>query len=157
QGADVGHEVAQQILDWRSTDGSTAVVPYTPGTDPGDWQPTPPANLPALAPQWPYVTPFVLSSGARFRPAPTPGLDTAEYAAACNEVKELGSATSATRTDEQTQIAKFWNDSLGTAFAMGYWNRIAEQVATGQGLSLVQDARLFAMLNIAEADAMIAC
>jgi hypothetical protein len=157
QGTDVGREVAQQILDWRSTDGSTAMVTYTPGTDPGDWQPTPPANLPALAPQWPDVTPFALTSGSQFRPAAPPALDSAEYAAAFNEVKDLGSATSATRTDEQTQIAKFWNDGLGTAFAMGYWNRIAEQVATDQGLSLVQDARVLALLNIAEADAQIAC
>src|SRR5207247_922781 len=157
QGTEVGHEVAQQILTWRSTDGSTAVVPYTPGTNPGDWQPTPPAFLPALAPQWPYVTPFAMSAGSQFRPGPPPALDSAAYAAAFNEVKDLGRADSTTRTDEQTQIAKFWNDGLGTAFAMGYWNRIAEQVATDQGLSLVQDARLFALLNIAEADAHISC
>src|SRR5262249_2969589 len=63
QGVDVGREVARQILDWRSTDGSGATVTYTPGSDPGDWQPTPRPNpnappaelpgLPALAPQWP--------------------------------------------------------------------------------------------------------
>jgi membrane-associated phospholipid phosphatase len=157
QGTDVGHEVAQQILDWRSTDGSDAPGNYTPGTNPGAWQPTPPANLPALAPQWPAVIPFALTSGAQFRPVAPPALDSAEYAAALNEVKSLGSATSTTRTDEQTQIARFWNDGLGTPFAMGYWNRIAEQVATDQGLSLVQDARVFALLNIAEADAQIAC
>jgi membrane-associated phospholipid phosphatase len=157
QGVEVGHDVAQQILTWRSTDGSGAVVPYKPGTDPGDWQPTPPAFLPALAPQWPYVTPFALSAGSQFRPAPPPALGSAEYAAAFNEVKSLGRADRTTRTDEQTQIALFWNDALGTAFAMGYWNRIAQQVATDQGLSLVQDARLFALLNIAEADAQIAC
>jgi hypothetical protein len=157
QGVEVGHEVAQQILDWRSTDGSSATVAYTPGTDPGDWQPTPPANLPALAPQWPYVTPFAMTSGSQFRPAPPPALDSAEYATAFNEVKDLGRADSTTRTDEQTQIAKFWNDGLGTAFAMGYWNRIAAQVVTDQGLGLVQDARVFALVNIAEADAHIAC
>jgi hypothetical protein len=156
-GVEVGHEAAQQILDWRSTDGSDAKVSYTPGTDPGDWQPTPPANLPALAPQWPSVTPFAMTSGDQFRPAAPPALDSAEYAAALNEVKDLGSATSTTRTDEQTQIAKFWNDGLGTAFAMGYWNRIAGQEATDQGLNLVQDARLFALLNIATADAIISC
>src|SRR5262245_41737049 len=157
QGVEVGQAAAQQILTWRSTDGSTAVVTYTPGTDPGDWQPTPPAFLPALAPQWPYVTPFALSAGSQFRPAPPPALDSAEYAAAFNEVKSLGRAGSTTRTDEQTQIARFWNDALGTAFAMGYWNRIAEQVATDQGLGLVQDARVFALLNIAMADAHISC
>src|SRR5205085_6629585 len=157
QGTAVGHEVAQQILTWRSTDGSTAVVPYTPGTDPGDWQPTPPAFLPALAPQWRYVTPFAMTGGSQFRPPPPPALDSAAYAAAFNEVKSLGSATSTTRTAEQTQVARFWNDGLGTAFAMGYWNKIAQTVATEQGLSLVQDARLFALLNIAEADAQISC
>jgi membrane-associated phospholipid phosphatase len=157
QGIAVGHEVAQQILDWRSTDGSGATVPYTPGTDPGDWQPTPPAFLPALLPQWPLVTPFALSSGSQFRPAAPPALDSADYATAFNEVKDLGSATSTTRTDEQTLIAKFWNDSLGTAFAFGYWNKIAQTVATEQGLSLATDARLFALLNIATADAIISC
>jgi hypothetical protein len=157
QGTEVGQAVAQQILTWRSTDGSTAVVNYTPGTDPGDWQPTPSAFLPALAPQWPDVTPFALAAGSQFRPAPPPALDSAAYAVAFNEVKDLGRSDSLTRTDEQTQIAKFWNDGLGTAFAMGYWNRIAQQVATDQGLSLVQEARLFALLNISEADAQISC
>jgi hypothetical protein len=157
QGVEVGSAVARQILDWRSTDGSAATVTYTPGTDPGDWQPTPPANLPTLAPQWPYVTPFAMTSGSQFRPAPPPALDSAAYAAAFNEVKSLGRADSTTRTDEQTQIARFWNDALGTAFAMGYWNRVADQAGAGQGLSLVQDARVLALLNIAEADAHIAC
>ncbi len=157
QGTEVGHDVAQQILNWRSTDGSSATVTYTPGTDPGDWQPTPPANLPALAPQWADVTPFAMSSGAQFRPAPPPPLTSAAYAAAFNEVKSLGSADSTTRTAEQTQIAQFWNDGLGTAFAPGYWNRIAQEVVTDRGLSLVSDARVFALLNIATADALISC
>jgi membrane-associated phospholipid phosphatase len=157
QGVEVGSEVARQILEWRSTDGSDAKGNYNPGNDPGEWQPTPPANLPALAPQWPAVTPFAMTSGSQFCPAPPPALDSAAYAAALNEVKDLGSVNSTSRTDEQTQIAKFWNDALGTAFAMGYWNRIAQQAATDQGLSLVQDARVFALLNIAEADAQIAC
>jgi hypothetical protein len=159
-GVAVGRTVAQQILAWRANDGSVPdpnAPPYVPGTDPGDWQPTPPANLPALAPQWPYVTPFAMTSGSQFRPAAPPALDSAEYAAAFNEVKDLGRVNSLTRTDEQTQIARFWNDGLGTAFAMGYWNRIAAQAATDQGLSLVQDAHVFALLNIAEADAHIAC
>src|SRR5262249_41418036 len=110
QGTEVGREGARQILEWRSTDGSDATGTYTPGTDPGDWRPTPPAFLPALAPQWPYVTPFAMTSGAQFRPAAPPALDSAEYAAAFNEVKSLGRADSTTRTEEQTQIARFWND-----------------------------------------------
>src|SRR5262249_50890004 len=145
----------------------TATVTYTPGTDPGDWRPTPRPNpdpppaelpgLPALAPQWPSVTPFAMTSGSQLRPRAPPAPDKADYAAAFAEVKSLGHAASTTRTEEQTQIARFWNDGLGTAFAPGYWNRIAEGVAADQGLSLVSDARLFALLNIATADAIIAC
>src|SRR2546421_1264438 len=85
QGIEVGREVAQQILVWRSTDGSGATVTYTPGTHPGDWRPTPPAFLPALAPQWPYVTPFAMTSGSQFRPAPPPALGSAADAAAFTE------------------------------------------------------------------------
>src|SRR5262245_63288292 len=55
------------------------------------------------------------------------------------------------------QYARFWNDGLGTAFAQGYWNRIAQTVATEQGLGLVAQARLFGLLNIATADAGISC
>src|SRR5262245_58202489 len=157
QGTKVGREVARQILQWRSTDGSGATVTYTPGTDPGDWRPTPPANLPALAPQWPYVTPFAMTSGSQFRPAAPPALDSTAYAAAFDEVKGLGRAGSPARTEEQTQIARFWNDGLGTAFAPGYWNRIAQGVGADRELSLVGEARLFALLNIATADAIISC
>ena len=156
QGTEVGHAVAQQILTWRSTDGSDKVVPYTPGTDPGDWQPTPPLGLPALGPQWPDVTPFAMTDGAQFRPPPPPPLGSAEYAAAFNEVKSLGRVDSTTRTADQTQIALFWKDPTAAAYAFGHWNEIAQQVSVERGLDLVGDARLFALLNLATADAIIA-
>src|SRR5439155_2734083 len=103
------------------------------------------------------VTQFAMSSGSQFRPPPPPALDSAAYTAAFDEVKDLGRADSTIRTAEQTQIARFWNDGLGTAFAYGYWNRIAQSVAAGEQLSLVKDARLFALLNVATADALISC
>jgi membrane-associated phospholipid phosphatase len=83
-------------------------------------------------------------------------LTSTDYADAFNEVKSLGSASSTTRTADQTQIALFWKDAAGTAYAFGHWNKIAEGVSAAQGLSLVDDARLFALLNIATADALIA-
>ena len=67
----------------------------------------------------------------------------------------LGAVNSTTRTADETQIAKFWNDGAGTYTPPGHWNAIAEQVAQQQGDSLSQDARLFAELNIAEGDAAI--
>jgi len=155
QGSDVGQNVAQQILALRSSDGSTAVVTYVPGTNPGDWQPTPPAFSAALAPQWASVTPWAMTSGSQFRPPTPPELSSTDYATAFNEVKDLGRSDSTTRTPDQTQIASFWKDAAGTSYAFGHWNEIAAQVSVNEGLDLVQNARLFALLNIAEADALI--
>jgi membrane-associated phospholipid phosphatase len=155
-GTAVGQAVAQQILAWRSTDGSTAQVTYVPGTAPGDWQPTPPAFAPAVAPQWGSVTPFCIPSDSAFRAPPPPSLTSADYTAAFNEVMSLGAANSTTRTAEQSQIARFWYGAAGTYTATGYWNQIAQELAQQRGASLVQDARLFALLNLAQADAYFA-
>lgn len=155
-GVALGQFVAEQILDWRSTDGSSNVVEYSPGTEPGDWQPTPPGFLPELLAQWSNVTPFAMTSTDQFRPDGPPALDSAEYAAEVNQVKELGSIDSTTRTADQTEIANFWADGPGTFTPPGHWNQIAEYVALAQGNTLSENARLFALLNIAEADAAIA-
>jgi hypothetical protein len=155
-GVEVGQAVAAQILAWRSTDGSDKEVPYTPGSAPGDWRPTPPAFAKAVAPQWGLVTPFCIPSDSAFRPPPPPALDSAEYAAAYNEVKGVGAANSATRTAEQSEIARFWYGTGGTFTAGGYWNQIAQGLTVQRGDSLVQNARLFALLNLAQADATFA-
>lgn len=155
QGVAVGQAAAASILALRRHDGFDAVVPYTPGTDPGDWQPTPGAFLPALGAQWPQVTPFAMSSGSQFRPAAPPALDSEEYAAAFNEVLDLGRNTSTTRTADQTEIARFWADGGGTSYALGHWNIIAGGASVDEGLDLVGNARLYAQLNIAMADAII--
>ncbi len=141
QGSDVGKDVAQQILALRSSDGSTAMVTYVPGTNPGDWQPTPPLFLPALAPQWASVTPWAMTSGSQFRPPAPPALSSTDYATAFNEVKSLGRSDSTTRTADQTQIAFFWRDGAGTTFAFGHWNEIAAVASVNEGLDLVQNAR----------------
>jgi PAP2 superfamily/RTX calcium-binding nonapeptide repeat (4 copies) len=155
QGVQLGQNVAQQMLALRANDGANASVAYTPGTDPGDWQPTPPAFAAALLPQWPDVTPFAMTSGSQFSPDNIPALASAEYAAAFDEVKELGSATSATRTADQTNIALFWANGGGTATPPGHLNMLAQVVAEAEGNSLAENARLFASLNVAMADAAI--
>ena len=155
-GVALGRSVADQILALRQNDGSGVVLPpYLGGTAPGEWRPTPPANANGLAPHWPDVTPFAMTSGDQFRPAAPPALDSAEYTAAFNEVKELGSATSATRTADQTAIALFWANGAGTASPPGHLNLLAQIVAEQQGNTLEENARLFAALNIAMADAVI--
>jgi membrane-associated phospholipid phosphatase len=154
-GVRLGRFVAGKILDLRRNDGANAVVTYTPGTNPGDWQKTPPGFANAVLPQWPNVTPFALSSGAQLRPAGPPALTSAQYTAAFNEVKSLGRFDSTTRTPEQTAIALFWADGTGTATPPGHWNEIAQAVARSRHNSLADNARLFALLDIALADAGI--
>jgi PAP2 superfamily len=154
-GVDWGESVAHAILESRSGDGSTDVVPYTPRTEPGFWQPTPPANAPALLPQWPGVTPFSMINAQQFRPVAPPALDSDLWARDYNLTKDYGSATSAVRTPEQTASARFWADGAGTVTPPGHWNVIAADVAEQQGTTLEENARLFAVLNIAEADAAI--
>jgi len=131
--------------------------PYLGGTEPGEWRPTPPASAPGLHPHWPDVTPFAMTSGDQFRPAAPPALDSAAYTAAFNEVKELGSATSATRSVEQTAIALYWANGAGTASPPGHLNLLAQIVAQQRGNTLEENARLFAAINIAMADAAISC
>jgi hypothetical protein len=141
-----GQHVAGEIMLWRSTDGAGTPIGYTPGTRPGDWVPTPPAFAPALLPQWGNVVPFGIASGSAFRPPAPPALNSAEYAADLNEVKRLGSATSTERTADQTTIARFWANGAGTETPPGHWNRIAKIISDERGLSLLENARLFALL-----------
>src|SRR5213082_898492 len=150
-----GEFVANQILAARANDGWNATVPPPGGSGPGVWVPTPPAFLPYLLPQWGFVLPFAMSSSSQFRPPGPPSLDSQQYAADYNEVKELGAAVDSTRTEEQTQIALFWADGAGTETPPGHWNSIAQLISDMQGNTLEQNARLFALLNIAMADAAI--
>jgi membrane-associated phospholipid phosphatase len=63
---------------------------------------------------------------------------------------------STVRTPQQTEVARFWEGKAGTPGVPGYWNEIAESAAISRGNTLKQDARLFAQLNVALADAVIA-
>lgn len=154
-GVTLGKAVAEKILALRSNDGSSDTVAYTPKTGPGNWQPTPPANAAPLLPQWPGVTPFAMNSVEEFAPNDIPALTSAEYTQAFNEVRDLGSATSTTRTADQTNIAKFWANGGGTATPPGHMNILASNVSQATNLSLAENARLFAMMNVAMADAAI--
>ena len=150
-----GEFVATQILAARANDGSDAIVPPPGGSGPGVWIPTPPAFLPYLLPQWGFVVPFAMTSSSQFRPPGPPSLDSQQYAADYEEVKQLGPLVGSTRTPDQSEIALFWADGAGTETPPGHWNSIAQIIADARGNTLEENARLFALLNIAMADAAI--
>ncbi|MEP6912979.1 MAG: vanadium-dependent haloperoxidase [bacterium] len=152
RGIEWGQTVADDILAWRSTDGfNTPLPPFRGNTAAGQWRPTPPAFAPAVFQQLAITTPFAMTSQSQFRPDGPPTLASDQYTADFNEVKAVGRATGSTRTPEQTEIARFWADS-----APVHWNRIALAISAEHHLTLSENARLFALLNIAMADAAIA-
>lgn len=155
-GTQLGEQAAEAMLANRANDGSQTTQTYIPGTAAGQWRPTAPDFSPATLPQWPAVEPFVIEAGDRFRPTPAPALTSAEYAQAVDQVRRLGAKENSERTADQTLIAKFWADGGGTSTPPGHWNQIAVDVGLENDLSLLENARMMAMLNFAMADAGIA-
>lgn len=153
-GTQWGRFVANQVFASRQDDGFTAVIPpYLGGTAVGQWRPTPPASTPAGFIQFATMKPWALRSPSQFRLSGAPAVTSATYTADFQEVKRLGSTTSTERTAEQTLVAQFW----GTLPPAYFWNRIANRLAISRQLSLSESAQLFAQLNVAIADATIAC
>ena len=152
-GLQVGKTVAAQILALRKDDGSDAQpIPYVFGTAPGDYQSTPP-NFPKQ-PQfthWSLVTPFALERASQFRPGPPPALTSDTYSDEFNEVKTLGIANGTASTPDQALTGRFWNGAI-----QNYWNEISQTAAPAHNLTTAESARLFALLNLALADEVIA-
>jgi hypothetical protein len=100
------------------------------------------------------VLPFAIKTATQFAPNAPPSMTSAQYAADLNEVKELGALNSATRTADQTQVARLWaNINTPTNFLL-VWNNVARTVSVAREISTVQKARLFALTNISLHDAL---
>ena len=164
-----GMAAAHGILSWRAGDGFTpAPAPFTGGTGVGVWRPTPPGFLAGAAPQFAYMTTWVISSPSVFRPGGPPALNSDGYARDFNETKLLGRFDSPVRTADETIYAWFWNASSASYI----WNHLADVLIERRGRgddgddsgvwgeerhSLLESARILALLDLAMADAAIAC
>ncbi len=163
-GIAVGIAAADQILAEREDDGSLIDTPYTYGTAPGDYVPTPPSFNPECNPQWGQVASFSGVDVRQYVPAGPLGftsmaalIQSPAYAAQVNAVKAYGARFSTVRTAEQTKIAFFWaNDVNGTYKPPGHLFDITRVVSEDHALSLSQNARLFALVAISMGDAGIA-
>jgi hypothetical protein len=157
----LGKAAAREMLRARANDGADDNTPYTLDGVPGSWRPTTPGTS-AATPNWGRVTPFGLSSGSSFRPPLPAGatsyaglLASRGYAEQVNEVKLLGEDDSTSRTEDQTHIALFWANDLDRTYKPpGHLLNITAEVIPPQ--ELLDDARLFALMSFALADAMIA-
>jgi membrane-associated phospholipid phosphatase len=154
RGINWGQSVADTIWTWRSKDGfSPSPPPFLGGNAVGEWRPTPPAFAPGAVPQFATMTPWGISAPWQFRPDGPPALTSDKWASDYNESKSMGSISSTVRTADQTLFAKFWNASTVTY----YWNTVALSLAAEHNLTLSENARVLALLNVAVADAVIAC
>ena len=153
-----GEHVAQLVLARIAQSGYNKPIPgkYS-SDDAGKWRETPPGFRPPTLPFWGHVTPFVMTSPDQFRAPPPPALDSKQYADESEQIAKIGARDGSDRTEYQTLSAAFWSDDLGTATPPGHWNIIAQDLARRNQLSVPDAARLFALLDMAEADACIAC
>jgi hypothetical protein len=147
KGIALGKEAAEGVIAFRSNDGTAAKETYRPFTMAGVYVPT-------VVPLFSTIgasTPWVMSSGSQFRPAPPPPLDSETWSRDLNEIREIGARDSSARTAEQTEIGRFW-------FLVGprSYNPIVRQAAMAKSMDVVDCARLFALTSIAGYDALVA-
>ena len=160
-GTKVGKKVGKAVLAWRQNDGYATANPqppaFLPSELPGIWRQTAsgPAQFSAIA----NVDPFGLVSTTQFLPTVQPQLESDEYAADYNDVKDIGSVDSATRTPRQTALAQLFAGAPGphanvTNF-FRVWHNVVRDVSQDEGMTLVQTARLFALLTASINDSLV--
>lgn len=155
-----GESVARRVLDARANAGLGLPNQgsYT-SNEVGKWRETPPGFRPPVTPRLGEVTPFALESSSQFRAPPPYTFDSEEYADEIAFVNKVGPRDGAERSEYQTLSTPFWSDDLGSATPPGHWNEIAQTIVRSEGIDtdLLRTARIFALLNIAGADAGITC
>ena len=155
QGVMIGRRVASHMLAFRSNDGWTVTPPpYILPPTPGNWQ-LAPGNTAATFTHYPNVLPFAIGTNTRFAVNPPPAMTSDEYTRDFNEVKSLGSATSTTRTADQTQVAQLWAGVNTTTSNFFAWNNVARSLTVSRNLGTVESSRLFALFNIAVHDSLL--
>ena len=150
-GVAAGEAAAATMLAARANDGRFGPFRFPVGSEPGQWRPTLPAFVNDPNAWLARVTPFLIRSQSQFRSDGPNALTSRKYAEEFNEVKSLGSLTSATRSADQTDAARFW------AGGFAPWIGVTRQLSIDRGLGIADNARLFAMLYLTVADAGIAC
>jgi hypothetical protein len=167
-----GELIAQHVLDWAARDYFVQLrgyPKYTVTSEPGRWIPTPPSYMDAVEPHWSRVRPFALDSASQFRPPPPLPFDMSEGSPFYLQVVEVYEVTRSI-TDEQREVAEFWNNNPYTMnirghamFATksvspgGHWMAIATIASRLADADLMRTAEAYALTAMSLADGFIAC
>ena len=146
-GIKLGEAVAAKVLEARANDGHDAADDYRPRTTPGVYVPTPIT----AASMWSKVKPFAMTTASQFRPGPPISLDSKEWATDYNEIKDYGGKTSAKRSPQQTETARFWLMVGPPAY-----HPFVRQLVTVKQMSVGESARLMALAAVGLNEALIA-
>ena len=153
-GIAVGVTTASAMIADRANDGSAPGQFYTPlSANPGEWQITPPLCSAAggIFLHWRDLLPFGIQSSDQFRSVPPPALTSNKYRKDYNEVKEVGEFNNTARPQDRTDVARYF----AVVGAPHVWNQAASQVSAARGKSLAENARAFALLNMAISDGLV--
>jgi hypothetical protein len=146
-GIALGMKSAEACLAQRAGDGAGQPSAYRAKITPGVYTMT----VDPVSREWAQVKPWFLSNAAQFRPGRPPALTSAQWARDYNEIKSVGAKNSTVRTPEQTDTARFFQ-----AVGVVSWNPVVRSAAQSKSLDLLDNARLFALANMAAMDAFIA-
>ncbi len=150
-GIAVGEAAAAAMIALRANDGATPPETFLPTTfDSGVWQPTPPAFSPGTFLHWRNLTPFGIRSTQQFRSGPPPALTSRRYTRSYREVQQVGDVNSTLRPQDRADVARYF----AVASAPHVWNSVAQQVSLSHRRSLSEQARAFALLNMAISDGL---
>jgi hypothetical protein len=150
RGIAVGEVAAAAMIAARTDDGRFGGFRFTVGSLPGQWRPVLPAFVNDPFAWLKDVRPFLIRDGEQFASKGPLALGSRAYARELEEVKSMGSLTSTARSADQTHMARYWAENPPNT-----WSRVFRTIAAQQGLSLVDNARLFALLYMSSADALI--
>jgi hypothetical protein len=146
-GVKLGDTVAAKVLEARLNDGCDAPDDYRPRTSPGVYVPT----AITISSMWPNMKPFALANPSQFRPNPPVELESKEWAADSNKLKDYGGQTNSKRTAQQTETARFWLVGPPAAY-----HPFVRQLVSTKQMSVVDSARFMALVAIGINDAIIA-
>jgi hypothetical protein len=146
-GIQLGEAVAARVLEARTNDGSEALDDYRPRTTPGVYVPTPIT----AGSMWPGVKPFAMTKPSQFRPQPPVALNSEAWANDFNELCDYGGKTSAKRSAQQTETARFWLMVGPQAY-----HPFARHLVTLKQMSVEDSARFMALVAVGLNDALIA-